>query len=199
MSVEQSYHPSLQVLHDQISFEKLTYLNSSVPEKIHYPEIYLGRGSDSIVFKIGQWAVKVYCRPYFAKRTNCLVYLYDYQSVTNTLAVLTSKRNEIIQLRGAEYTVLVNPIVAIEKSETYGCLATVVPFAEGNKVDDVRIVEGVNELVNSWENQVGVYGMKVLSLNMKHEDGNLNNIIITDLAVSPTHLIKTSRFTPNPQ
>ncbi|HWA51551.1 MAG TPA: hypothetical protein VG895_00655 [Patescibacteria group bacterium] len=184
----ESYQEALSSLSDKIDNQAIARLNK-YGETLNYPSEYIARGLDSIVFREGKYAIKLYCRPALKipieKQGD---HLTDYMDITNQLVSITENEGTVLSLPYEKFNIRVNPILSIDYNEHFQCFVGISPFIPGAS-SPTRTESKINEIASLWMKELSVTGISILLINTKYVSPT--KIVITDLCTHIKNLAHT--------
>jgi hypothetical protein len=149
----------------------------------------IASGTDSEVYLSGQDVLKVYelNRKYWKLRL--------YFNVTNRAARLTEKENFTVDLPSSKkrLSLRVNPFISMRVCPVCDQVYGIAPFIPGRNlehaVNSLKLIEyGIvlDDVSCTFENRLGVSGIRIISCNAKVLDSNL--LMVTDLCPNINNL-----------
>ncbi|CAN5150708.1 hypothetical protein BH10PAT1_BH10PAT1_5210 [soil metagenome] len=168
-------------LAEKISPQTLRDLRTSSAESPRPPE-FLARGADSIVFKSNDMAVKFYVGFTHSDEERSQRMLESYVYITNKLDEHTRLNPHTVSDLDKKLRIYVNPITTLIYLDSHKCFATVSPYISGNHITDTNRY-GIESIANKWQKSMHIYGIHVLSCNIKNRS-SINELVITDLCAS---------------
>lgn len=156
------------------------------PRNVNLEQVAIGL--DSEVYRLGDLALKVYCRSFigqYAKRD--LEVMTLYRDITNLMAdPLQSAEMRMGNpfSKFVNYRVEFNPILQMYRCGHCGFISTVSPFVEGEclnrslSFDQKELTILLRSLNMSLEERLGVSGVNVIPLNAKLIG---DKVVVTDI------------------
>lgn len=143
-------------------------------------------GNDSIVYRFGEKIVKVYNQGEWkylsTDKTAEIIGLY--RNITNQASFLAEKENWQLHLPYNRLVLpfRVAPIEKIIRCSCCGSFASVCPFVEGKKLNDLFDLKELKlvlpNLSSNLNQRFSVLGISIVPVNLKYDQGK---IIVTDL------------------
>lgn len=167
-----------------------------VGNRIGIPElVFVDQGADSVVFRIDQYAAKLYVRDKL-RGDRGREHLRYYQHVTNRASDLAEKDNWTISVAGETIPLRINTFDAIVPFNNTHWIG-IAKFIEGDQVR--KTIYDTDELLNEFEGidkkvstELGCIGVELKRLNTKvtHDEAGKLQFVVTDLCPDITFLSK---------